>query len=98
MTWMDPETLRRLARELYRAADRNGRDGTDDGRLIARFCATIASDYHGRAIRVEQSELRAAHEALRAPTVELPIIAPRTGARVRRYVGEGVTIEYRERA
>lgn len=91
---MDPETLRRLARELYRAAARQARDGTPDGQLISGYLSGVAADYHARAIRIDQSQARA-EAVLRETTVELPIVAPRPGGSFTVREVNGVRIEYR---
>lgn len=88
---MDSDTMRRIARELYRRSDQNASRGDRDGHLIAGFAAAVAGDLHARAIRLDQLEQMRV-EALRAPTVELPIIQP---VREVRHEVDEVTVTYR---
>lgn len=89
---MDSDTMRRIARELYKRADDNASRGDRDGHLIAGFATAVAADLHARAIRLDQLE-QMRIEALRAPTVELPIIRATT-SEFRHEVDE-MTVTYR---
>ena len=84
---MDTDTMRRIARELYRRADAQLDRGDHDGHLLAGFAQALAGDLASRAIRLDQLEQRRV-AALRANTVELPVI-------VRHPVGDETVIEYR---
>lgn len=70
MTDLDPETLRTMARELDKVADRTAR--TVDEACLSGFAASLAATYRTRALRVEIG--------WNAPTRELPIVTPRPRA------------------
>ena len=76
---MDTDTMRRIARELYRRADAQLDRGDHDGHLLAGFAQALAGDLASRAIRLDQLEQRRV-AATRASAESGVVIAGASGS------------------